>query len=364
MFNLSTRLKSILLFAILLVAFWIRIQSASGIPEGHFTGVDAYLYYFQAQHISEHGKLPERDMHRWLPVGRDNGQLLNLYSYVLAYTQKAVSAVFPNVTLYDVTVYMPVICFCMGLGALCLFLTRSFGRLSACLVGVLLATLPGAINRSTAGFGDRDAWCWMIGLLVVITYLASLQAETSRKRLFWTFISGFTVFLGGLSWEGFGVFLSVIIIVELWRFLTTETEDGLGLYALWVCCFVPTLYLASPAYRNGYVFAEHLFVFVLVPPVALLGIRAFRHLLLSKVEKLRSYARTLALGLTLASIAIAGGYVLGQQDTFAETTVPLSQNTLMQTVGELLNIDSHYWMVRYGYIFVVSILGLLISANH
>ena len=191
MFNLSTRLKSILLFAILLVAFWIRIQSASGIPEGHFTGVDAYLYYFQAQHISEHGKLPERDMHRWLPVGRDNGQLLNLYSYVLAYTHKAVSAVFPNVTLYDVTVYMPVICFCMGLGALCLFLTRSFGRLSACLVGVLLATLPGAINRSTAGFGDRDAWCWMIGLLVVITYLASLQAETSRKRLFWTFISGF-----------------------------------------------------------------------------------------------------------------------------------------------------------------------------
>ena len=281
MFNLSTRLKSILLFAILLVAFWIRIQSASGIPEGHFTGVDAYLYYFQAQHISEHGKLPERDMHRWLPVGRDNGQLLNLYSYVLAYTHKAVSAVFPNVTLYDVTVYMLVICFCMGLGALCLFLTRSFGRLSACLVGVLLATLPGAINRSTAGFGDRDAWCWMIGLLVVITYLASLQAETSRKRLFWTFISGFTVFLGGLSWEGFGVFLSVIIIVELWRFLTTETEDGLGLYALWVCCFVPTLYLASPAYRNGYVFAEHLFVFVLVPPVALLGIRALTSRLIS-----------------------------------------------------------------------------------
>ncbi len=80
MFNISTLLKSILLSAILLVAFWIRIQSTTAIPEGHFTGVDAYTYYFQAQQISELGKLPERDMHRWMPLGRDNGQTLNLYS--------------------------------------------------------------------------------------------------------------------------------------------------------------------------------------------------------------------------------------------------------------------------------------------
>ena len=364
MFDISTRLKLILLSALLLLAFWIRLQSASGISEGHFTGVDAYLYYFQAQQIAEQGTLPARDMHRWQPVGRDNGQLLNLYSYVLAYTHKAVSVVFSNVTLYDVTVYMPVICFCIGLGGLCLFLARPFGILSACLIGVLLTTLPGAINRSTAGFGDRDAWCWMIGLLAVITYLAALQAERPCKRLIWTLTSGFIVFLGGISWEGFGVFLSVIMVVELWRFLTTETEEGLSLYTLWVCCFVPTLYLSSPAYRNGYGFAEHLFVFVLVPPIVLLGIRAFRYLLLSKVETLRPYARTLALVVVLASVSLAIGYVLIQQNTFAETAVPLSQNALMQSIGELLNTDSNYWMVRYGYIFVVSILGILISANH
>ena len=363
MFNLSTLLKSILLSAILLLAFWIRIQSASGIPEGHFTGVDAYLYYFQAQQIYEHGTLPARDMHRWLPVGRDNHQLLNLYSYILAYTHKSVSWLFPNVTLYDVTVYMPVFCFCIGIGGFYLFLAHTYGLLFSSIVGILLATLPGAINRSTAGFGDRDAWCWMLGLLSVITYLAALQAETPRKRLLWTLTSGFIVFIGGISWEGFGVFLSVIIVVELWRFLTSETEEGLGLYALWVCCFVPTLYLSSPAYRNGYGFAEHLFVFFLVPPVVILGIRGLRYLLLAKVEKLRPHARTLALGLTLASIAFAIGYVLIQRNTFAETTVPLSQNALMQSIGELLNTDSNYWSGHYGYIFVVSIIWILISAN-
>lgn len=364
MFNISTLLKSILLLAILFVAFWIRIQGRTTIPEGHFTGVDAYIYYFQGQQISEHGKLPPRDMHRWLPVGRDTGQTLNLYSHVLAYTHKAVSTVFPNITLYDVAFYMPVICFCIGIGALYLFLSHTFGHLFAFLVGVLLATLPGAINRSTAGFGDRDAWCWMLGILAVITYLTALQAETPRKRLIWTLSSGFLVFLGGMSWEGFGVFLSVILVVEIWRFLTSETENDLDLYLLWVFCFVPMLYVVSPAYRNGYGFAEHLFVFMLVPPIVLLGIRTLRHLLLASVEKLRPHTRTLALVLTVTSVAGAVGYVLIQLGTFAETTVPLSQNAVMQSVGELENTSSQYWRIRYGYVFVLSCIGVMMAAMH
>ena len=358
-------LKLVLLCAILCVTFWIRIQGVDTIPEGQFTGTDAYFYYWQAQAIAEHGTLPARDMHRWLPLGRDNGQLLNLYSYALAYTHKSVALVFPSVTLYHVVLYMPPVCFCIGLGALCLFLSHAFGLLSASLVGVLLATLPGAINRSTAGFSDRDAWCLMLGLLAVTTYLVSLQSEQPRKcAVIWTLTSGFIVFLGGLSWEGFGVFLSVILIVELWRFLSTETENNLGLYLLWVCCFVPILYFASPAYRNGYVFAEHLFAFVLVPPVVLLSIRALRQLLLTKVEKLRPHARTLALGLTLVTVVTAIGYVWIQLDTFADTTAPLSQNALMRTIGELKDTDSYYWMIRYGYIFVLGIIGLMISAMH
>lgn len=219
--------KSILLLAILLVAFWIRIHGRDTVPEGHFTGVDAYIYYFQAQQIAEQGRLPVRDMHRWLPIGRDNRQLLSLYSYALAYSHKTVVRAFPNITLYDVAFYMPVFCFCVGLGGLCLFLAHTFGIISASFVGVLLATLPGAINRSTAGFGDRDAWCWMLGLLAVITYLIALQAETPRKRLVWTLASGFIVFLGGMSWEGFGVFLSVILVVEVWRFLTSRGRKQL-----------------------------------------------------------------------------------------------------------------------------------------
>ena len=190
-----------LLLSVLVLACWIRTPSRERIPDGQFTETDGYFYYWQAQLISKHGHLPARDMHRWLPAGRDLGQTLNLYGYILAYTHKIVTWGFPNITLYHITFYTPVVCFCIGLGALCLFLYQIYGLFFASSIGVLLATLPGSIERSAAGFGDRDALCLMIGILAVITYLTSLRAERPRHQLLWTLISGFTVFLGGISWE-------------------------------------------------------------------------------------------------------------------------------------------------------------------
>lgn len=351
---------SVLFCVVVMIAFWLRIQGSDRIPDGQFTETDGYFYYWQASLISEHGKLPDRDMHRWLPLGRDLGQTLNLYGYVLAYTHKALAWVFPNISLYHVSLYMPVVCFCIGLGALCLFLSHVYGRFFSVTVGLILATLPGSIERSTAGFGDRDAFCLMLGILTVVTYLMSLRAERPWLRFFWTLLSGLFTFLGGLSWEGFGVFLSVIIVVEVYRFLSTETEEGLGLYALWACFFVPTLFFASPAYRNGYGFAEHLAAFLLIPPIVLLAMRAIRSLLLSKVDNLCLHARTLSLGLTTGSITLALGYVLSQHQTFASTTVPISPSVLMQAMTELQNPTYVYWVYRYGGVFILGSIGFVV----
>ncbi len=351
---------AVLFCIVVMIAFWLRIPGGEGLPAGQFTETDGYFYYYQASLISEHGHLPLRDMNRWLPLGRDLGQTLNLYGYVLAYTHKAVSAVFRNVTLYQVSIYMPVVCFCIGLGALCLFFYHTYGLIFSLTAGLILATLPGSIERSTAGFGDRDAFCLMIGILAIVTYLMSIQAKRLHNHLLWTLASGFAVFLGGLSWEGFGVFLSVIIVVELWLFLTSETDERLHYYLFWVCCFIPTLYLASPAYRNGYGFAEHLAAFVLLPPIVLIATRGIRYLLLTKVATLRSHARTLSLGLTLGSISLALGYVLMQHSTFANTTVPLSQTPVMQAMTELWNPTYMYWVYRYGLVFILGSIGFVV----
>ena len=126
---------------ILLLAFWIRIQGVGTIPDGQFTGNDLYRYYWQAQMVTEQGRLPARDMHRWLPLGRDLGQSLNAYPYAIAYTYKAIAILFPRVSLYHVALFAPTVCFVLGVGVLCLFLYRAFGGLFASIAGVLLATL-------------------------------------------------------------------------------------------------------------------------------------------------------------------------------------------------------------------------------
>lgn len=350
-----------LLIGILTLAFWMRTQATSWIPPGQFTSADAYLYYWQADIISAQGHLPARDMHRWLPLGRDLGQTLNLYSYVLAYVHKAVAVVFPSLTLYQVTLYMPVICFCMGLGALCIFLYRTYGLLFSAMVGILLATLIGAINRSSVGFSDRDSWCLMLAILAVTSYLTSLQAQRPRSRLLWRLASGCIVFLGGISWEAFGFFTALILAVELWKFCTTNTEEHLKEYALWVLMFIPWLYLASPAYRSGYGFATHVTALLLIPPLVVFLIRSIRYLILDFVKQLRPYARHIAWFLTFGSLAVGVCYIIFNFDTFALTAYPFKENRLMRSIDELANPPLAYWQHRYGNIFIFGSLGLIVE---
>lgn len=80
-------------------------------------------------------------------------------------------------------------------------------------------------------------------------------------------------------------------------------------------------------------------------------------------EKLRAHARPRALGLTLAGITIALGYVFIQLDSFVYTTVLSRQNTLMQKVGELQAPRLRYWLFRYGSVFILGSIGVIIASK-
>ncbi len=380
-YSLITRIATALaLLCILFIAFWIRIQGIERIPQGQFTANDAYLYYWNAKQITKYGYLPRIDKHRWIPNGRDVKQTLPFYSYVLVYTHKVVNLFFYKVTLYDIQLYAPAVCFTLGLGFLALFLYHTAGGLFAFIATLILATLPGSVDRSAAGFSDRDAWCWLLGTLVVVSYLwkekllvyttdreektVNLREKIRREAKNWhryimTALSGFLVFLGGLSWEGFGVFILVILLMELWKFCTTDSEKHLLEYAIWVAMFVPGLYLISPAYQSGIGFATHLKALVLVAPLIIFALRGIRYILIHFSTTLRAHARTIARLLILVAISIAAGYVFLRFDTFATTTVPFSGNRLMQQTTELYKPGFQYWVSRYGGVFVLDSIGLI-----
>lgn len=108
---MATKLyPKLLLYVLLLLTCWIRIQGINTLPSRQFLSNDAYLFAAQSEEIADHGKLPARDMRRWLPYGRDNEQLLSLYAYAIAYTHKIIGWLFPKLTVYHIQLYAPPLC--------------------------------------------------------------------------------------------------------------------------------------------------------------------------------------------------------------------------------------------------------------
>ena len=347
---------------VFLLCFWLRcLGIGSWYPLSQLTEHDAYLYQHQAQIVSDSGGLPARDDRRWVPLGRDTTQSLNLYPIVLGHLHRLLRVVFASVSVYEVVFFAPVVCFSLALLCVSLFLARTHGFLFSVMVGLIVATLPGTIERSTAGFGDRDAWCFLIGVSAVFSYLGSLSTQVYRQRLVWSLVSGVLVFIGGLSWEGFGVFVSIVLCVEVWRFLTTNRESGLFFYGVWVLCFVPALYLCSAAYRSGVGWSTHLFSFLLVPPVVVFALRLFRCWLLERSpvrETLRPHGHRVSLALLLFSVLIGLCYVVSIQSSFGATTVVFGVSRLKQSITELVAPHFGYWVYRYGSVFLTGSLGL------
>lgn len=351
-----------LLMCILVLGVLTRISGVSSLPPGHWRSNDAYLYQSQAETIAEAGVLPAKDMHRWVPFGRDNRQLLSLYAYALSYTHTVINF-FHQVSLYQVQLYAPVVCFTIGFTVLLLFLNRTYGTRFAAIFGVLFATLPASIARTAAGFSDRDAWCWMLGILTLTSYLWKEQAlESGSQRTHWhkyipTIFCGIMVFLGGLSWEGFGIFVLIILSMDLWKFCTTSAELHLKSYCLWILTFVPWLYIISPAYRIGYGFSTHVTSLMLVPPITLLVLRWIRYLLLHFIARLRPYVYKLNLGLALFGIAAGIVYIFMQAPTFEITAFTFRESALMKAVSELNDPTLRLWIDRYGAIFILGSFG-------
>ena len=348
-------LTGAMLIGVLCLTFWIRIQGPKNLPVGHFTEPDAFLYAWQADIIATQGYLPDKDMHRWLPQGRDNRQLLPLYSYAIGYIHIAI----PWFSLYDIQSYAPVLCFMLGLCAVFAYLTYTSGVVFAFITTLFLATLPGCIERSSIGFGDRDAWCWILGVLAITSYLSKAFLNAKRQKIIASLLSGFFVLLGGLSWEGFGFFVLIIVAVELWKFCITDTEADLTEYILWLLMFAPLLYLISPVYRQGYGFSTHVFALLLLPTLIVFALRGSRYLLLRYIPTLQKHARSLAWGSMLLCVAMGIGYILMQYNTFETTAYAFRESKLMQIIGELEDPDLSYWTIRYGAVFMLGSLGLI-----
>ncbi|HID55505.1 TPA: hypothetical protein EYP37_03170 [Candidatus Poribacteria bacterium] len=163
--------------------------------------------------------MPERDLTRWLPIGRDLTRSLNLSSYLIAWLTKLGRTFHPSLSLYTTALYYPIICYLLSLLLIWLTVKRWFGITAAQLTTLLLAVHPSMLGRSAAGFADRDALCLLLALGGGYSYLRARTSSSSKQGWIWMGISALSMSLLALSWEGVGIFTSIIALVELIRFI-------------------------------------------------------------------------------------------------------------------------------------------------
>ena len=222
---MSGKTRSVTLLVVAMAAsfafsLWHRTQVRYDALDGRFTGNDAYLYYRQAERIFEEGRLPKRDMERWLPLGRDLSLLHNLYSYVVAYPYRTVRVFFPNLTLHAFSCYAPPVLFAMTAALFTAALLSLYGWEAAGLGSLFFVLSPPLAGRTSLGFADRDAFCLFLAVLTGALYLWQINASARRNRIALATACGLTACVGCLGWEGFGTFALCVLIPAMavaWR---------------------------------------------------------------------------------------------------------------------------------------------------
>ncbi len=107
-----------LLSSLLLLCVFVRTANLPRLEETYLLGTDSYRFLRQADLIVSQGRLPDLDAQRWQLEGRDLSTSLNLFSYVLAYTYHFLHSVFPNISLYAVAAYAPIVLRAMSVNTL------------------------------------------------------------------------------------------------------------------------------------------------------------------------------------------------------------------------------------------------------
>ena len=388
----------------LFLCVFIRTENLPHLDETYLLGTDSYRFLRQADLIVSQGHLPKIDIQRWQLEGRDLSTSLNLFSYVLAYSYNFLHRFFPNISLYTVAVYAPVVCYALCLLVLYGLWRHVFDPSIALLAVNFTAIFPSLnLHRSAAGFADRDSFVLLLWLVMFLFYLKAesptpeiessadithpfplirgiKRVSVSSKWLsfFYAAISGIAAGLIALSWEGVGLAIAVLSIWIIVRVLRGRFSRHSALvYVIWYLYFTVLAFSFTRAYHNLWI--PYAFLTIVIPTFILFWTLTFfgkENLTTTKTEKPVSlWKRVLEFsrysnihqclfGCVITTFLLAGFALLQSPDIgetfrrlFDNLVSPLGQSRLMRTVSELFDLNGIRFVSRYSVIALAAMAG-------
>lgn len=369
--NRLFQIYSVLLLSFILCGV-IRLANIS-ILEGDVFAPDSARFLRQAKLIVETGGLPNVDSQRLSPVGVEMEYRLTLFPWVLASLFKGLSLFVPSLTIEGATILFPVI-FPILSGCLLYLLINRLTDTYTALLSVNLAVISWPwVARTTAGYVDCDAFVLFLALASYYFYIRAYQTESQQKQLLFSTASGVLMALVGLTWEGSGLLITVIVGVEFIKFVIGSfKKQEFYRYLCWVVPILAGLLCFKKVYWQVFQPASLLAlsppILLLLLMVACLILRCFPNF--SQKISLRNRSPleiSLVLWTRVGGILIA--VILSTQIASVEAAFkalwsnflsPLGQNRLWSVISELQKQGTAGWLSWPGIFFCFTAAGVFL----
>lgn len=361
----------LLLLLSIRIGVHVRVRNSKILQEKYLLGFDSYRYLREAKQIAQDGHLPERDMMRYVPLGRDLREELSLNSYAIVYFHRFLQNFDSYVTVEEAAIYFPVVCFVFSALLFFLLTAELLDKYTAIFATIIFAVVPGILYRTSAGYADRDALSLFWMLLAFYFYVKAVRSPNFRKAMFYSVLSGITTGFLGLTWPGVGLIMAIIVAANFIRLITDEYEkkDACA-YLFWYLPAVMMLLIFTQRYIRR---LDHLALLSFGPSSIFLVTLALYFAIRRYPSWYRrmSFDNRLPLGMSLILIIFLAcmllcAFILGPVSLVTHVAgaqeylfFPLGNNRLMRGVGELIPFTLSTWWSEYGLLFPFLLIGFV-----
>ncbi len=347
-------------------AVFVRVKEVNQLQDKYLSGYDSYFYYRQARTIVAEGRLPDRDYMQHSPDGLDLRGRANLNCYAIAYLYKTIRIFAPEISLERVAIYYPVICFTLILIVFFGLTHLLFDKSISLIAVTILATIPAAVDRTHAGWADRDSLSLLTWLACIYFYFAACQALSQERQRYLplALLSGISMGSLGLTWPGVGLLSIIIVVFNIVELLIhTYDRKKFCLYLFWYIPSVLMMLIFTERYSSNphraYTLAKMALptIFAIVVPT-IFAIVAGLGILIRQVKTL--WIRSVLLSLLITSLVILLFVLVPPQQIIDTFLHPAGTESFTATIGEFQEPQLSHWFNRYRLFFIFPLFGLLL----
>jgi len=255
----------ILLFALLILGIYIRMLPLTDhngkpglwdITTNDYTlgpDLDPFLFLRYARTMIENGSLPRIDTMRNVPLFFDTTTELQMVSYMIVLTYKAVNLL-GNYSMNFAGAFMPVWMFALTIIAFFFFVREIFTRPGnkksfiranwiALISTFFMIVSPEFLSRTVAGIPEKESVGFFFMFLALYFFLKAWKSEKLMNSIILGIIAGISTGLMGLTWGGVTYLYITIALASLIAFLLNKFGNKETLaYLTWlVSALVVTL---------------------------------------------------------------------------------------------------------------------------